>query len=391
MGNDDTSTKNELKQVADKIFSQIRHEKKKSECPRHKRISAILKRLGRESDHDTKSVLNKLIQPLSSGNERENARKVVLDAIESYEFNCDENLCKTESCNCIISSWTQEDMEIKPLFESAVFPNWFVDILRHNHFFFQSQVEEPSRQSCVSACSSIIFSIAATLKSEDGNLQTSVTARKDSRKLALIHLSSQNCDIQDLGKDPLDFVIRFWCSNTDVSKMELATVTLFVVLHEEYEIFLKIKENAAMQLAQYDRETVHSLSNFQAVLYFSTCLTRLEKSSDKDILPMKNWSGFDCYSIIHGFNDEDQLVKKVEEHCCVNKFRQFNEIFTKHKSSTSSRLNIVDQPKRRRQRRVKTKEKVEKRPEEDQITSEEESQTLDDLNNRFGKLLAINA
>ena len=315
----------------------------------------------------------------------------MLDAIESYEFNCDENLCKTESCDCIISSWTQEDMKIRPLFESAVFPNWFVDILRHNHFFFQSQIEEPSRQSCVCACSSIIFSIAATLKSQGENVETSVTARKDSRKLALIHLSSQNCDIQDSGNDSLDFVIRFWCSNTDVSRMELATVTLFVVLHDEYEIFLKIKEDAAKQLGQYDRETVHSLSNFQAVLYFSTCLTRLQNSSDIDILPMKYWSGFDCYSIIHGFKDEDQLAKKVQEHCFENKVRQFDAIFTKHKSSTSSRLNVVDQPKRRRQRKVKIKEKVEKQSEDNQNTSEEESQTLDDLNNRFSKLLAINA
>ena len=48
LGNDETGTKTELNQVVDKIFAQIKHEKRKSVCPRHQRISAILKRLGRE-------------------------------------------------------------------------------------------------------------------------------------------------------------------------------------------------------------------------------------------------------------------------------------------------------------------------------------------------------
>ena len=198
LGNDETGTKSELNQVVDKIFSQIKHEKRKSICPRHQRISAILKRLGREADfNDIESVLDKLIQPLSAGKLRENARKVVLDAIESYRFICDQNICENQTCQCCYadSLWTENELasRIKDEYEIATYPNWFMDIIRHKNFFFQSQIEDSTSYSCVYVCLPIIYSIASILLNSK-SLECSITARREGKKLSVIHLSAPEKD-----------------------------------------------------------------------------------------------------------------------------------------------------------------------------------------------------
>ena len=48
LGNDETLGKGQLSSVIDKIFAQVKHEKSKSVCPKHRRFAAILKWLGRE-------------------------------------------------------------------------------------------------------------------------------------------------------------------------------------------------------------------------------------------------------------------------------------------------------------------------------------------------------
>ena len=265
-----------------------------------------------------------------------------------------------------------------------------MDIVRHKHFFFQCQIEESSHNSCVYTCASIIFSIGwKLLNTGDSATEISMTTRKEGKKLSVIHLLPENYEYIDLKNvNPVDFVLNYWCKNCDVSKMELATVILFVslVYCNDNENLKKIVENCNNSLLQYDRETVHSLSNFQAILYFTNFLIKLQDSIHENILPMKYWSGFNMYSIIHGFKTIGILQCKITETYSDKISEKFSELIQKFEPLCSQRLNVIDQPKRRRQKRTaKTNVKNCSSDNEYNLTDNTEN-NICDLNNRFNML-----
>ena len=412
LGNDETGTKSELNQVVDKIFSQIKHEKRKNICPRHQRISAILKRLGREAEYnDIELVLDKLIQPLSAGKLRENARKVVLDAIESYRFICDKNICENQTCQCCYqdSLWTENELasRIKDEYEIATYPNWFMDIIRHKNFFFQSQIEDSESYSCVYVCLPIIYSIASVLSNSE-SLECSINARREGKKLSVIHLSAPQKDEKNIDElleieDMVfsNFVLHFWCKTCDVSKMELTAVILYILLQDSFEEFFtqNLNNDNYNILGCYDRETVHSLSNFQAITYFTTCLNKLQKFSQKNFFSMKYWSGYNLYRIIHGFKSPEdvQNLIKTNEKAELN-HANFEKLFKKFEPLTSRRIHVSFHPKRKRlrnwcQRRTKIEPEVENNSSESNENSSQSGNDEDDnlcnigdLNNRFNLL-----
>ena len=404
LGNDETGTKTELNQVVDKIFAQIKHEKRKSVCPRHQRISAILKRLGRETEfNDIESVLDKLIQPLSAGKVRENARKVVLDAIESYRFICDKNICQNQTCQCCYpdSLWIENELasRIKDKYEKATYPNWFMDIIRHKNFFFQSQIEDVASYSCVYICLPIIYSIASILLNSK-SLECSITARREGKKLSVIHLSAPEKDeniIDELLENEdmafSKFVLHFWCKTCDVSKMELTAVILYILLQDSLDEFTakNLNNDNFNTLGCYDREPVHSLSNFQAIAYFTACLHKLQKSSQENLLSMKYWSGYNLYRIIHGFKSPEDVQNLIKTNEKAELNTTFEKLFKKFEPLTSRRLNMSDHPKRRRlrnwcQRRTKEVEKNSSESDEKSQSDEEDNLCIGDLNNRFNLL-----
>ena len=109
---------------------------------------------------------------------------------------------------------------------------------------------------------------------------------------------------------------KFWCENSDVSQMELAAVILFSMrkdfLNIEETIFAKAPSEVSLgKRNNYDEKIIHSLSNFQAILYFTKVLNKLENDDYTDFFPMKRWSGFQMHTIIQRFSNVSFLLKEL--------------------------------------------------------------------------------
>ena len=389
LGNDETLGKGQLASVTEKIFAQVKHEKSKSVCPKHRRFAAILKWLGREKTPDLDKALDKLLQPVPAGKPREGARDLVLDAMKMYTFSADISDCKSGNCDCILSLWNVSSAHIKDAFTLSLLPNWTMDVIRHKHFYFQTQVEDPELPSALVHCKSLLDGICQELlKNEDTNENAfvAVTTRGEGRKLTNMRMIlSEN----NLNAKPICFeqLLKLWMETGIVKDMELSSVILYYLLvkHENIvdSIFFKLKEVKAV----YDKETVHSLGNFQALLYFATVFNAILNPKDPPILDMKNWNGTNIYRFIHTYGPESvkELVRNEYGNEVSNDFDRLYNQFAK------STIPKIRKEKKRQIRKRQSKPLITKVIEDNisRETSEVESEDDDHLiDNRF-RLLTL--
>ena len=102
-------------------------------------MTAILKWVGREKSNSIEQALDRLLQPVPAGSQREDARKLVKSAIDSYTFSGNIEDCQKGSCDCIESSWPVGE-KIKENYSKGKLPSWCLDIIRNQHFYLQSQI-----------------------------------------------------------------------------------------------------------------------------------------------------------------------------------------------------------------------------------------------------------
>ena len=146
-------------------------------------------------------------------------------------------------------------------------------------------------------------------------------------------------------------------------------------------IFFKLKEVKAV----YDKETVHSLGNFQALLYFSTVYNAILNPKDPPILDMKNWNGTNIYRFIHTYGPES-LSELIRNECGHEISNEFDKLSAKFANSTIPKVRKEKKRRiRKRQSKVMTTENNSGRE-----ASEGESDDDDHLlDNRF-RLLTLN-
>ncbi len=160
LGNDETQGKSQLSSVIDRIFAQVKKEKlKKSSCKRHQRMTAILKWVGREKNSTIDQALDRLLQPVPAGNQREDARKLVMSATNSYIFGGQIEDCQKNKCDCVETVWPIAGEKIKHQFMKGNLYSWTLDVIRSHHFYFQSQVEDDQLKSAISrlVCPMLFF------------------------------------------------------------------------------------------------------------------------------------------------------------------------------------------------------------------------------------------
>ena len=97
----------------------------------------------------------------------------------------------------------------------------------------------------------------------------------------------------------------------------------------------------------YDKTTVHSLANFQAILYFSEVLCKLQNSDFAGIVSMKHWSGLKLFNAIHQMSSSEEVLAKLSE----NDQERFVAIYSKLEEFASSRLNGKESPRKRKPRK----------------------------------------
>ena len=390
LGNDETLGKGQLCSVTEKIFAQVKHEKSKSVCPKHRRFAAILKWLGREKTPDLDQALDKLLQPVPAGKPREGARDLVLDAMKMYTFCTDVSDCKNGICDCILSLWNDSSAHIKDAFTLSLLPNWTMDVIRHKHFYFQTQVEDPELPSALVHCKSVLDGICQELlKNEDTNEDYSfvaVTTRGEGRKLTNMRMVlTESKDAKPIRFEQL---LGLWMDTGIVKDMELSSVILYYLLvkHKKVSdsIFFKLKEVKAV----YDKETVHSLGNFQALLYFSTVYNAILNSKDPPILDMNHWNGTNIYRFIHTYGPES-LSELVRNECGHEISNEFDKLSAKFANST---IPKVRKEKKRRIRKRQSKKLITEVDNGNNSKGASEGESEDDdhlLDNRF-RLLTLN-
>lgn len=356
LGNDETSQKSQLSSVIDRIFSQVKQDKtKKSVSQRHRRMAALLRWAGKEKNCE--SALDRILQPVPSGKQREDARKIIQSGMESYFF-----LHEPEDCQIQFDFGKAEF--IKEKFSCGILPNWTLDIIRNKQFYFQSQVECKEEKSTISVCLPIISKIAEILLQES-DLDITIIAREEGKKLNHIKIDSESEKI--FVEDP----IEFWVKNCDVSKMELASVILWTLSENHQNFKSETKAN-------FDRFTIHSLSNFQAILYFSNVFDRI--TSRKPVLNMRNWSGIAIFDLIHRFATLEEFQGSLENDIKL----EFCHKFEKYSNWTSSRVNREIITKRRRSK--KAKEETRETLENLDKVQDSQDETEEILDNRFSLL-----
>lgn len=149
-------------------------------------MTAILKWVGREKSRNLEQALDRLLQPVPAGTKREDARKLIQSATNSYIFNEPLEKCQKRQCDCVEMSWPIADI-IKDKFVKGSLPSWCLDIIRNHHFYFQSQVEDSELLSSVSMCRPILAKIAWNLLQND-EINVTITARNDDKKLSNIKI-----------------------------------------------------------------------------------------------------------------------------------------------------------------------------------------------------------
>ena len=385
LGNDETMGKSQLSSVVDRIFAQVKKEKlKKSSCKRHQRMTAILKWVGRERNSTIDQALDRLLQPVPAGNQREDARKLVMSATNSYIFGGQIEDCQKNKCDCVETVWPVGGERIKQQFMKGNLYSWSLDVIRSHHFYFQSQIEDAQSKSAISRCLPIVTQICWNLLQKNDEIPVSITARSDGKKLTTISVTPEQKFILT-NEDLFCQVIKFWCENSDVSQMELAAVILFSMRNDfsnvEETFFAKVPSKVCLGKRDYYDETmIHSLSNFQAILYFIKVLNKLENDDYRDFFPMKRWSGLQMHTIIQGFSNVSFLLKELK---CENEEAEFLRIFQQFVNLTSSRLNSTELPKKKGSKKQSRKSNLECK---EDFQRESSSKKIEDIQNRFGLL-----
>ena len=385
LGNDETMGKSQLSSVVDRIFAQVKKEKlKKSSCKRHQRMTAILKWVGRERNSTIDQALDRLLQPVPAGNQREDARKLVMSATNSYIFGGQIEDCQKNKCDCVETVWPVGGERIKQQFIKGNLYSWSLDVIRNHHFYFQSQIEDAQSKSAISRCLPIVTQICWNLLQKNDESPVSITARSDGKKLTTISFTPEQKFILT-NEDLFCQVIKFWCENSDVSQMELAAVILFSMRNDfssvEETFFAKAPSEVSLgKRNNYDEKTIYSLSNFQGILYFTRVLNKLENDDYTDFFPMKQWSGLQMHSIIQQFSNVSFLLKELKNE---KEEAEFLRIFQQFVNLTSSRLNSTELPKKKGSKKQSRKSNLECK---EDFQRESSSKKIEDIQNRFGLL-----
>ena len=275
--------------------------------------------------------------------------------------------------------WNESSEHIKDSFVQAKLPNWCMDVIRHKHFYFQSQVEDSELPSALFHSTPILEMINyQLLKNEALEPEfVTITARAEEKKL-------KNIQVKLLSDEkPLDFedILDYWIDTNIVKDMELSAVILYYLLVKHKmitdSIFFKIKEVKGI----YDKETVHSLGNFQALLYFATVLNII--LDENLILDMKYWSGLNIYRVIHTYGQDnfEDIVKEYGDKV----LEEFKELTQKYAKFTAPKVR-KEKKKRVRNRKPKNLEFTETCKEDSDSGESVKDELLD---NRFA-LLTLN-
>ena len=390
LGNDETMGKSQLASVVDRIFAQVKKEKlKKSSCKRHQRMTAILKWVGRERNSTIDQALDRLLQPVPAGSQREDARKLVMSATNSYIFDGQIEDCQKNKCDCVETVWPVGSEKIKEQFMKGNLYSWSLDVIRNHHFYFQSQIEDAQLKSAISMCLPIVTQICWNLLQKNDEKPVSITARSDGKKLTTILVTPEQKFILT-NEDLFCQVIKFWCENSDVSQMELAAVILFSMRKDfsnvEETFFAKAPSEVSLgKRNNYDEKTIYSLSNFQGILYFTRVLNKLENDDYTDFFPMKQWSGLQMHSIIQQLSNVSFLLKELKNE---KEEAEFLRIFQQFVSLTSSRLNSTELPKKKGSKKQNRKSNLECKENIQQESNSKKIEEFEDIQNRF-ELLSL--
>ena len=122
------------------------------------------------------------------------------------------------------------------------------------------------------------------------------------------------------------------------------------------------------------------MSNFQAILYFTKVLNKLENDDYTDFFPMKRWSGLQMHTIIQRFSSVSFLLKELKNE---KEEAEFLRIFQQFVSLTSSRLNSTELPKKKGSKKQSRKSNLECK---EDFQRESSSKKIEDIQNRFGLL-----
>ena len=228
--------------------------------------------------------------------------------------------------------------------------------------------------------------ICWNLLPKTNEIPVSITARSDGQKLTTILITPEQKFILT-SEDLFCQVIKFWCENSDVSQMELAVVLLFSMRKNFSNVEETFFDKAPNQVSlggkrdNYDEKTIYSLSNFQAILYFTKVLNKLENDDYTDFFPMKQWSGLQMHTIIQQFSNVSFLLKELKNE---NEEAEFVRLFQQFVSLTSSRLNSTELPKKKKgSKKQNRKSNLECK---DDFQRESSSKKIEDIQNRFGLL-----
>lgn len=216
---------------------------------------------------------------------------------------------------------------------------------------------------------------------QTNEIHVTLTARNDTKKLTnVVIIPEQTFTLTN--EDYFNQVLKFWCENNEVSKMELASVVLFFIGSKYPNIdetfFSKTLSEVQLTKKDYDRKINYSLPNFQASLYFIKVLNMLQNEDYQDFFPMKRWSGIQIHNVIRRFSNVSCLLEELTQE---KQRLEFQEIFQKFEPLTSSKINSVEFPKKNA-----SKKQVKSSSQKDcstEITSKSTIQKVEDLNNRF--------
>ena len=237
--------------------------KKKSQCPRHRKMTGLLYWLSREKEIE--SALTRLLNviPLK---ERDLVREKLVFAIQMYKLETFENISTEVDGDTLLSDITKMhfqdinlaariDMKFLDGYRCTTFPSWLMDVILHHQIYLPCQVEDKEHPSSHYFAERLLQTICEIVLSYDKserhdeqfglikiigregskcvtkNLQCSPTAISNYSNLnqldALNHqkLLLRSLNIFDEDKDNviiscdnnlqlLFCCLRFWCSRT---------------------------------------------------------------------------------------------------------------------------------------------------------------------------------
>ena len=130
--------------------------KKKSQCPRHRKMTGLLYWLSRENDMEGAIVRLLNAIPLK---DRDTLRSKLYTSIETYKLDSHDKLLSNKLQNmtavpdAIDSIFSDSSLEHRisskflAEYRRSVLPNWLLDVILHNQIYLPSQVEDKEQQS----------------------------------------------------------------------------------------------------------------------------------------------------------------------------------------------------------------------------------------------------